>query len=278
MIYLITGGTGTFGQALLRRLLNTDATEIRVFSRDEQKQHEMQQEIKDERVTYWIGDVRHGSSLTVAMQGVDYVFHAAALKHVGSCEQFPLEAVATNVHGTANVIEACIRAKVKKFILLSSDKAVYPVGVMGITKALAEKVMVNRSKTSGETILCGVRFGNLINSRGSVLGIWRKQIADGEPCTLTDPNATRFIMTIEQAMDLVMQVFVTGKQGEIEIYPAKTCTVLELFKAVSQNGRPYKFTGLRLGEKLHEYLTEDLCSETAERFTDVELFTLIRMK
>ena len=203
MIYLITGGTGTFGQALLRRLLNSDVTEIRIFSRDESKQFEMQQEIRDGRVTYWIGDIRHGSSLNLAMHGVDYVFHAAAMKHVWSCEQFPLEAVATNVHGTSNVIEACIRARVKKFILLSSDKAVYPVGVMGITKALAEKIMISRSKTSGETILCGVRFGNLINSRGSVLGVWRKQMADGVPCTLTDPNATRFIMTVEQAMDLV---------------------------------------------------------------------------
>jgi UDP-N-acetylglucosamine 4,6-dehydratase len=273
MIYLITGGTGTFGQALLRRLLNSEAKEIRVFSRDESKQFDMKQEIKDERVKYFIGDVRNPASLTEAMQGVDYVFHAAAMKHVWSCEQFPMEAVATNVQGTANVIEAAIQAKVKKFILLSSDKAVYPVGVMGATKFLAEKLLNRKS----ETVLCGVRFGNLINSRGSVLGVWRKQLSDGVPCTLTDPNATRFVMTVEQAMDLVMEVFEEGVNGEMYIYEAKTCTVGELFNALSGFGyrERVKITGLQPGEKMHEYLTEEMCSENAERLTETELKQMI---
>jgi UDP-N-acetylglucosamine 4,6-dehydratase/5-epimerase len=273
MIYLITGGTGTFGRALLGRLLNSDATEIRIFSRDESKQHEMKQEIKDNRVTYWIGDVRNPESLIEVMQGVDYVFHAAAMKHVWSCEEFPMESIATNVIGTANVIEAAIRAKVYKFILLSSDKAVYPVGVMGACKFLAEKVMLSKAK--GKTILCGVRFGNLIDSRGSVLGVWRKQIAAGQACTLTDPNATRFIMSLDQAMDLVEYMIDEGKQGEIKVYEAKTCTVRELYMAVSGNKNSYKFIGLQPGEKMHEYLTEDLSSETAERFTYDELKEMI---
>jgi UDP-N-acetylglucosamine 4,6-dehydratase/5-epimerase len=269
MIYLITGATGTFGRALISRLLESNQTaEIRAFSRDEQKQFDMQQEIKDSRVTYWIGDVRNPASLKAPMQGVDYVFHAAAMKHVGSCEAFPLEAIATNVQGTANVIEAAIEAKVYKLILLSSDKAVYPVGVMGACKFLAERILL--SKVNKTTILCGVRFGNLINSRGSVVWVWRKQLLNGV-CTLTDPDATRFIMTIEQALDLVMFMFDEGKSGEIKVYEAKTCTVRELFMAVSGNEHPYKITGLRPGEKKHEYLTEDLSSETGERFTIEQL-------
>jgi UDP-N-acetylglucosamine 4,6-dehydratase len=275
MIYLLTGGTGTFGQALLRRLLNSDVKEIRVFSRDEQKQHEMKQEIRDFRVTYWIGDVRNPASLTDAMRGVNYIFHTAAMKHVGSCEDFPLESIATNVIGTANVIDAAISANVYKFILLSSDKAVYPVGVMGACKFLAERVMLSKSKHS-KTILCGVRFGNLINSRGSVLGVWRKQLENGIPCTLTDPDATRFIMTIEQAMDLVMEMFDTGDQGEIKVFNAKVSTVMQLYKAFL-NGRPmvYKIIGLQTGEKMHEYLTEDICSEKSERLSETELKSML---
>ena len=270
MIYAIVGGTGTFGRALLDRLLTFRETkEVRIFSRDEQKQFDMQQEIKDKRVTYWIGDVRNPASLKAPMQGVHYVFHAAAMKHVHTCEAFPMEAIATNVQGTANVIEAAIEAKVYKLILLSSDKAVYPVGVMGACKFLAEKILL--SKVNKTTILCGVRFGNLINSRGSVVGVWRKRLADGVPCTLTNPDATRFIMTIEQALDLVMFMFDEGKSGEIKVYEAKSCTVRELFMAVSDNEHPYKITGLRPGEKKHEYLTEDLSSETAERFSINEL-------
>lgn len=288
MIYLITGGTGTFGQALLKRLLNSSkfvtdkfsgetmlnvnyATEIRVFSRDETKQFFMKQEIKDERVKYFIGDVRNPESLTEPMQGVDYVFHAAAMKHVWSCEQFPLEAMATNVTGTANVINEAIKAKVKKLVLLSSDKAVFPVGVMGATKFMAEKLIKRKS----ETVLCAVRFGNLINSRGSVLGVWRKQMAAGEPCTLTDPDATRFIMTLEQAMDTVERVIKDCTPGSINHYLAKSCTVRELFMAVSENRHPYKFIGLQPGEKKHEYLTEDYCSETAPRLTLNEIKEMI---
>lgn len=273
MIYLITGGTGTFGRALLSRLLESDVKEIRIFSRDEAKQHEMKQEIKDKRVKYYIGDVRNAASLTEPVRGVDYVFHAAAMKHVWSCEQFPIESIATNVIGTVNVIDAAIAAGAKKFILLSSDKAVYPVGVMGACKFLAEKVM--QSKVNGNTILCGVRFGNLINSRGSVIGVWRKQIESAKPCTLTAPNATRFIMTVDQALSLIEDVIENGEDGKIYAYPAKACTVRDLYMAVSDNHQTYRIIGLQPGEKMHEYLSEELSSDKAEKLSIDEIKAML---
>ena len=275
MKYLITGGTGTFGRALTDRLISfEDATEIRIFSRDEAKQHDMMQEITDSRVKYFIGDVRNRESLKEPMRGVDYVFHAAAMKHVWSCEQFPLEAFATNVTGTANTIDAAIEAGVKKYILLSSDKAVYPVGVMGATKFLAERVLLSKMFNT-TTTMYGVRFGNLINSRGSVVGVWRKQLSKGRSCAMTDPSATRFIMTIEQALDLVERVFHNDEPGEIKIYEAKACTVRDLFIAVTGTNDNYRIIGLQPGEKKHEWLTEELCSEDAERFTIDELRAML---
>jgi len=273
MIYLITGGTGTFGTALLKWLLINTEDEIRVLSRDETKQHELKQEISNERVSYYIGDVRNPASLIEPMKGVGLVFHAAAMKHVWSCEAFPMEAVATNIIGTVNVIDAAIAAGVYKLILLSSDKAVYPAGVMGACKFLAEKVM--QSKMNGKTILCGVRFGNLINSRGSVIGVWRKQIESAKPCTLTEPNATRFIMTVDQALSLIEDVIENGEDGKIYAYPAKACTVRDLYMAVSDNHQTYRIIGLQPGEKMHEYLSEELSSDKAEKLNINEIKAML---
>lgn len=275
MIYLITGGTGTFGRAMVERLLKTDAEEIRVFSRDEAKQHTMKLEIKDDRVKYFIGDVRNRDSLTAAIWNVDYVFHAAAMKHVWSCEQFPWEAILTNVLGTKCVIEACHMANVKKFILLSSDKAVYPSSVMGMTKALAEKLLCLK----GSTTLCGVRFGNLINSRGSVIEVWKRQKERGESYTVTDLNATRFISTIEQAVNHVMDIFDTGFNDVV--YPLRTeaTTVRNLLLAFSNKlYTDVNETGLQPGEKMHEWLDEYTCSDRAAQYTPDELKEMIHGK
>lgn len=276
MRYLITGGTGTFGRALLDRLLTKrNTSEVRIFSRDEAKQFDMQLAIKDKRVRYFLGDVRDRDSIVTAMSDVHYVFHAAALKHVHSCEAFPLEAIKTNTIGTANVIDVAIQAGVKKFILLSSDKAVYPVGVMGATKFLAERVMMAKSINSGKTVLCGVRFGNLINSRGSVLGVWREQIKNGEPCTITHQDATRFIMTLDMAMDLVEYMITDGTNGQMEIYQAKACNLLDLYRAATEDKHKCVKVGLRLGEKMHEYLNEELSSDKVVRMSVEEIKTML---
>jgi len=276
MKYLITGGTGTFGRAVLERLLISDrVSEIRIFSRDESKQDDMKLEYKDDRIKYYIGDVRDKHSVDAAMQGVHYVFHAAAMKQIGSCEQFPIEAIRTNVYGTANVMDEAIRHKVACCVLLSSDKAVNPVGAMGFTKALAEKVMITKSHTAGDTVLCATRFGNLINSRNSVIPLWRKQMKAGDPVTVTDWNMTRFVMTIAEAVDLVLFAFHKGRNGEVITPVSKACTVRNLFEAVCGCYKPVKLMGAREGERMHEYLTEDYCSDRAERLTVKQLIELI---
>ncbi len=212
---LITGGTGSFGKAVLNRYLNSDLKEIRIFSRDEKKQDDMRRELNNPKVKFYIGDVRDLQSVSNAMKGVDYVFHAAALKQVPSCEFFPIEAVRTNVLGTENVIEAAINYNVKKLICLSTDKAVYPINAMGMSKAMMEKVMVARSRNleEGETVLCGTRYGNVMASRGSVIPLFIEQLKAGKELTITDPNMTRFMMTLDDAVDLVMYAFKNGEQG-----------------------------------------------------------------
>lgn len=258
-ILLITGGTGSFGKAVLKRFLNSDIKEIRIFSRDEKKQDDLRKQINSNKVKFYIGDVRDKSSISNAIVGVDYVFHAAALKQVPSCEFFPLEAVKTNILGTENVLETAIQHKVKKVIVLSTDKAVYPINAMGMTKAVMEKVMVARSRNLSEsdTILCGTRYGNVMASRGSVIPLFVEQIKAGNPLTITNPDMTRFMMTLDDAVDLVLYAFQNGKQGDIFIQksPASTIqtlaeAIIKLYKANSE----IKVIGTRHGEKLFESL------------------------
>ena len=258
-ILLITGGTGSFGNAVLRRFLNTDIREIRVFSRDEKKQEDMRIELNNEKVKFYIGDVRNYDSLNFAMPGVDYVFHAAALKQVPSCEFYPMEAVRTNILGTENVLNAAIVNKVKKVIVLSTDKSVYPINAMGISKAMMEKVMVAKARTTDntKTILSGTRYGNVMASRGSVIPLFVKQIKERKPLTVTDPNMTRFLMSLEDAIDLVLYAFNHAKQGDIFVQKAPASTIgdlatalKELFKADNE----VKIIGTRHGEKLYETL------------------------
>ena len=278
MKYLITGGTGTFGKAFMKRLLSTDGVEeIRLFSRDEAKQWEMKQTVKDSRVRYFIGDVRNKASLRDAIMGVDVVFHAAAMKHVWSCEQFPEEAFRTNVDGTLNVIDMAIVYRVGKFILLSSDKAVFPTGVMGMTKALAEKAMIAKSRNSLNTTLCAVRFGNLIDSRGNVVEVWNGQRFRNEPLTVTEPSATRFFMTTEQAMDTVSHAVMIGENGEIMLPECKAASMMDLHEAYKSMWQYDKvsFTGMGDGEKLHEWLDEETCSRQAKKFLKSELMEMM---
>jgi UDP-N-acetylglucosamine 4,6-dehydratase len=256
---LITGGTGSFGQAVLKRFLNTDIKEIRIFSRDEKKQDDLRKELNNRKAKFYIGDVRHFDSVAYAMRGVDYVFHAAALKQVPSCEFFPMEAVRTNVIGTDNVLEAAIQSNVKKVICLSTDKAVYPINAMGISKALLEKVMVARSRnlTEQETVLCGTRYGNVMASRGSVIPLFVEQIKNGKPLTITDPDMTRFMMTLEDAVDLVLFAFEHGKQGDIFVQKAPASTIGDLAKAITElykSNTEIKVIGTRHGEKVYETL------------------------
>jgi UDP-N-acetylglucosamine 4,6-dehydratase len=258
-IILITGGTGTFGNAVLKRFLNTNIQEIRIFSRDEKKQHDMRTRLMNEKLKFYIGDVRNYESIEMAMYGVDFVFHAAALKQVPSCEFYPMEAVLTNIIGTENLLNAAIRQRVKNLIVLSTDKAVYPVNAMGISKAMMEKVMIAKSRTLGnrETILCGTRYGNVMASRGSVIPLFVEQILKGQPLTVTDSNMTRFLMSIEDALDLVIYAFQNGNQGDIFVQKAPAATIGDLalaMKEIFNADNEIRIIGTRHGEKLYETL------------------------
>ena len=255
-ILLITGGTGSFGNAVLRRFLNTDIGEIRVFSRDEKKQDDMRRQISDNKVKFYIGDVRNHESIMQAMQKVDYVFHAAALKQVPSCEFFPMEAVKTNVIGTDNVLDAAVRNSVKKVICLSSDKAAYPINAMGTSKAMMEKIAKARAQSSDETIICCTRYGNVMASRGSVIPLFIEQIKTNKPITITNPYMTRYLMSLDEAVDLVLFAFERASPGDLFVQKSPACTIGDLAEAVR---RIFKDTGTRMigsrhGEKLYETL------------------------
>jgi UDP-N-acetylglucosamine 4,6-dehydratase/5-epimerase len=259
-ILLITGGTGSFGNAVLQRFVHTDHfKEIRIFSRDEKKQDDLRKRINNPKVKFYIGDVRDLSSVDPAVKGVDYIFHAAALKQVPSCEFFPLEAVKTNILGTDNVLNAAEKHEVKKVVILSTDKAAYPINAMGMSKALMEKVMVAKSRNLDDTktIFCGTRYGNVMASRGSVIPLFIEQIKAGKSLTITDPNMTRFMMTLEDAVDLVLYAFENGNQGDIFVQKSPGATVETLAKALIelyQGDNEVKIIGTRHGEKLYETL------------------------
>ncbi len=265
---LITGGTGSFGGAVLRRFYQSDIREIRVFSRDEKKQDDMRHVYGGDQIKYYIGDVRDPKSLESAMHGVDYVFHAAALKQVPSCEFFPLEAVKTNVIGTDNVLSAAIDAGAQKVICLSTDKAAYPVNAMGTSKAMMEKVAVARARTSSGTTICLTRYGNVMCSRGSVIPLFIDQIRRGLPITLTDPNMTRFIMSLDEAVDLVMFAFKNALAGDILVQKAPACTIDTLARAVCRLFNPAherRVIGIRHGEKMYEtLLTKEECARAQD--------------
>ena len=257
---LITGGTGSFGNAVLRRFLATDTfSEIRIFSRDEKKQDDMRQFYRDDRIKYYIGDVRNRQSIRYAMQDVDYVFHAAALKQVPSCEFFPMEAVHTNVVGLENVVDAALKNNVKKMICLSTDKAVYPINAMGMSKAMGEKVMIAKARqlNGSGTILCSTRYGNVMASRGSVIPLFVDQIKAGKPLTITNPNMTRFMMALEDAVELVMYAFNHAEPGDIFIQKAPAATIADLAQALLElynANNEIQTIGTRHGEKLYESL------------------------
>lgn len=256
-ILLITGGTGSFGNAVLKKFLNTDIKEIRIFSRDEKKQHDMRMEFQNPKIKFYIGDVRDYNSILVAMNGVDFVFHAAALKQVPSCEFYPIEAVKTNVLGTENVLNAAIYNNVAKVICLSTDKAVYPINAMGISKALMEKVMVAKSRISGSTILVGTRYGNVMASRGSVIPLFYDQILNNQEITITDPNMTRFMMTLDDAVELVLYAFENGNSGDIFVQKSPSSTIGELanaMKSIYSSKVNVNIIGTRHAEKLYETL------------------------
>ncbi|MBN1639314.1 MAG: polysaccharide biosynthesis protein [Ignavibacteriales bacterium] len=256
---LITGGTGSFGNAALKRFLHTDLKEIRIFSRDEKKQDDMRKKYNNPKIKFYIGDVRDKESVDSVMKGVDYVFHAAALKQVPTCEFFPIQAVKTNILGSNNVMESAIRNNVKKVIILSTDKAVYPINAMGMSKAMMELVMVAKAREVAEngTVFCGTRYGNVMASRGSVIPLFVEQIKKGIPITITDPNMTRFMMTLEDAVDLVLFAFEHGKQGDRFIQKAPASTIADLAKALKElynADNEIKIIGTRHGEKLFESL------------------------
>lgn len=256
---LITGGTGSFGNAVMRRFLDTDVKEIRIFSRDEKKQDDMRKLYKNEKLKFYIGDVRDISSVKNAMHDVDYVFHAAALKQVPSCEFFPLEAVKTNIFGTDNVITGAVEMGVKKVICLSTDKAAYPINAMGISKAMMEKVFTAKSKTvdPSKTLICGTRYGNVMASRGSVIPLFIEQIKNGLPLTITDPNMTRFLMSLEEAVELVVFAFENAEAGDIMVQKAPASTISDLAQALKEifsAKNEIKIIGTRHGEKLYETL------------------------
>lgn len=258
-ILLITGGTGSFGNAVLDRFLGTDIKEIRIFSRDEKKQDDMRHRLQNPKIKYYIGDVRNKRSVDNAMLGVDYIFHAAALKQVPSCEFFPIEAVKTNVLGTQNVLDSAAEHGVKRVIVLSTDKAAYPINAMGISKAMMEKVAIAKARALGdrEPVVCCTRYGNVMASRGSVIPLWIDQIKEGKPITITDPNMTRYMMTLEDAVDLVLYAFEHGKNGDLFVQkaPAATLTVLaEALKELYKANTEVKTIGTRHGEKLYETL------------------------
>ena len=256
-ILLITGGTGSFGNAVLDRFLNSDIKEIRIFSRDEKKQHDMRVVYNNPKIKFYIGDVRNENSLRDAMIGVDYVFHAAALKQVPSCEFYPIEAVQTNVLGTENVLNAAIYNNVAKVVCLSTDKAVYPINAMGVSKAMMEKVFVAKSRNSKNTIITGTRYGNVMASRGSVIPHFIEQINSGKPITVTDPDMTRFMMTLDHAVELVLYAFKNGKSGDIFVQKSPASTIGELaicLKGIYQSKVEIKNIGIRHAEKMHETL------------------------
>jgi UDP-glucose 4-epimerase len=255
---LITGGTGSFGNAILRRFLNSDLQEIRIFSRDEKKQDDMRKRYNSPKLRFYIGDVRDYNSVQNAVRGVDYIYHAAALKQVPSCEFHPMEAVKTNVLGTENVLEAAINCGVKRVVCLSTDKAVYPINAMGISKAMMEKVAVAKSRSSNATVICATRYGNVMASRGSVIPLFVDQIRAGRPITITDPNMTRFMMTLDDAVDLVLYAFEHGAPGDIFVQKAPAATIETLARALTQLMRVAEHKidviGTRHGEKLFEVL------------------------
>lgn len=273
---LITGGTGSFGNAVLNGFLETDIKEIRIFSRDEKKQDDMRHEFQAkmphvaEKIKFYIGNVRDINSIKNAMYGVDYIFHAAALKQVPSCEFFPIEAVKTNVLGTENVLTAAIESGVKKVICLSTDKAAYPVNAMGTSKAMMEKVIVAKSRTvdPNKTSICCTRYGNVMCSRGSVIPLWIEQIKQGKPITITEPSMTRFIMSLEEAVDLVIYAFENAESGDIMVQKAPACTIEVLAKAVTELFNPQteiKVIGIRHGEKMYEtLLTNEECANAID--------------
>ena len=265
-ILLITGGTGSFGHAVLRRFLDSDIGEIRIFSRDEKKQDDMRHALQSQKVKFYIGDVRDRSSVDVAMKGVDYVFSAAALKQVPSCEFFPMEAVRTNIIGTENVLNSAIEHGVKRVVVLSTDKAAYPICAMGMSKALMEKVAIAKSRELGEnaqTTICCTRYGNVMASRGSVIPLWVEQMMEGKPITITDPNMTRFMMTLDDAVDLVVYAFEHGHNGDLFVQKAPAATLETLAAALKEvyelvnpeyGKSPVRVIGTRHGEKLYETL------------------------
>lgn len=278
-ILLISGGTGSFGNAVLKRFLNSDIKEIRIFSRDEKKQDDMRHEYQAKfpdvahKIKFYIGDVRSLESCRGAMTGVNFIFHAAALKQVPSCEFFPMQAVYTNVIGTDNILTAAIEAKVEAVICLSTDKAAYPINAMGITKAIEEKVAIAKSRTSGATKICCTRYGNVMCSRGSVIPLWINQIRSGKPITLTEPNMTRFIMSLDEAVDLVLFAFENGKNGDILVQKAPACTIDTQAEAVCElfggKKEDIKVIGIRHGEKMYETL---LTKEEAAKAIDMGNF------
>ena len=254
---LITGGTGSFGNAVLKRFLDSDLKEVRIFSRDEKKQDDMRRRFVSDKIKYLLGDVRDRNSVDAAMSGVDYVFHAAALKQVPSCEFFPIEAVKTNVLGAGNVMDSAVTHGVKNVVVLSTDKAVYPINSMGMSKALMEKVMVAKSRNTSNTVLCGTRYGNVMASRGSVIPLFFKHIKEGKELTVTDPNMTRFMMTLEDAVDLVLFAFENAQPGDIFVQKAPASTIGDLAQALKELYRvdnEIKIIGTRHGEKLFESL------------------------
>lgn len=267
---LITGGTGSFGNAVLKRFLDTDIGEIRIFSRDEKKQDDMRHQYNNDKIKYYIGDVRNLSSVKNAMHGVDYIFHAAALKQVPSCEFFPIEAVNTNVIGTDNVLTAAIEEGVKKVICLSTDKAAYPVNAMGTSKAMMEKVFVAKSRTVSpdKTLICGTRYGNVMCSRGSVIPLFIEQIKAGQPLTVTEPKMTRFIMSLDEAVELVIFAFQNAQSGDIMVQKAPACTIEVLAQAVKElfnADNEIKIIGIRHGEKMYEtLLTNEECAHAID--------------
>jgi UDP-glucose 4-epimerase len=258
-VLMITGGTGSFGNTVLKRFLSTNVREIRIFSRDEKKQEEMRIALNHPKLKFHIGDVRNYDSLHQAMKGVDYVFHAAALKQVPSCEFYPMEAVHTNIMGTEHMMKAATDNRVKRVVILSTDKAVYPINAMGITKAMAEKLMVAKARTQGEgeTVLCATRYGNVMASRGSVIPLFVSQAKEGKPLSVTDPNMTRFLMSLEDSVDLVLHAFEHGNQGDIFVQKAPASTVADLAQAIKElfnAHEPVRVIGTRHGEKLYESL------------------------
>lgn len=271
-ILLITGGTGSFGNAVLKKFLDSDISEVRILSRDEKKQHDMRIIYNNPKIKFFIGDVRDRESLASALKGVDYVFHAAALKQVPSCEFFPLESVKTNVLGTDNVLSVAIENNVKKVICLSTDKAVYPINAMGTSKAMMEKVLVAKSRTSDSTIICGTRYGNVMSSRGSVIPLFYDQIKLKKDITVTDPNMTRFMMTLDDAVNLVLFAFENGKPGDIFVQKSPSATIGELaltMKKIYKSSVEIKNIGIRHAEKMHETLLskeERLVAEDLEKY------------